>query len=64
MKIAFAIMAHKYTPVLHELVVRLKAPDTMLLIHVDKKVDISTFAVLQELGVTFTKTRINVRWGN
>lgn len=61
MRIAYCIVCHKYTPVLHE-TVRTLSPGNDIYLHVDAKSDISEFEPLSEM-VKFVEPRVNVVWG-
>lgn len=65
MEKAYLIMAHKYPEQLHRLVSRLNDGFSEFFIHIDKKVDISQFQNVKEIGdvVHFTE-RFDSKWGS
>lgn len=63
LRIAFLIMAHKDPEQIGMLIDRLRHSDFDFYIHLDKKINFSNFAYLEQPEkVFFTKTRIQVNW--
>lgn len=62
MKIAFCIIAHKYTPVLQTLISQIQGGGNQVILHVDKKSDIDLFSPVLN-NVLLTENRIEVTWG-
>ena len=64
MRLANIIIAHKNPSQLERLIKKLKHPRFDFYIHIDKKVDISTFEYLGEIdGVYFIQNRLKCNWG-
>ena len=65
MKIACLILAHKNPGQLQRVIKAMQHPAIDMYIHVDKKVDIRAFAVLENIkNVFFIKNRVKVYWGS
>ena len=63
MKIAHLILAHENPLQLKRLIQRLSHDDAKFYIHLDLKVDITPFLLLQSEQVNFIVKRVRVRWG-
>ena len=64
MRIAHLILTHQGPAQLARLLAALAHPNADCYIHVDKKADLVPFAFLQNRpGVSFTRTRLDVKWG-
>lgn len=65
MKHLFMIQAHAQPNLLKRLVERLVSDNHYILIHIDKKQNLSVFknVIREDDHVRFTEKRINVKWG-
>lgn len=65
MKHLFMIQAHAQPNLLKRLVERLVSDNHYILIHIDKKQNLSVFKTIikENDHVRFTEKRINVKWG-
>src|SRR5580765_6877274 len=64
MKMAFVIVAYKDPSQIERLIKKFSRPENDFYIHLDKKINISNFSYLEQLGqVYFIKSRVKVNWG-
>lgn len=64
MRIAHIIITHKNPSQLERLINRMQHPDFDFYIHLDKKIDISSFEYLKKIkGVNFIQNRVVCNWG-
>ncbi len=62
MKIAYLVFAYKNPQLLNRVINRLYSDNCDFFIHIDKKVNMAPFAIIQQTGVEFTEKRIPVYW--
>ncbi|MBS1598493.1 MAG: glycosyltransferase [Bacteroidetes bacterium] len=64
MKMAFVIVAYKDPSQIERLIKKFSRSENDFYIHLDKKINISNFSYLEQLGqVYFVKGRVKVNWG-
>lgn len=65
MKKVFGILCHQVTnPLIHTVNYLAKFNENIIIIHVDKKSDITPFECLKQPNVYFLENRVNVLWGH
>lgn len=63
-KIVYLILAHNCPKHLQRLVLALSSPDSACLIHIDAKADLAGFSAVSGPGISFTRHRVAVHWGD